>query len=277
MSSDPHPTLLDRAFNKTQSAYPWLWDGLRGMWVPALGRTGLTLFDVSGQKNHGTLTNMVPADDWVVDSEMGRVLEFDGSNDLIVTPEIPIQPPITLVALLNQGDILRFGAVIATGNMSTGSNWGAMLQVRGTGAFAIYYGKGVAITTNARRMLISGNNLFVVDEWVMLVGVIHSLGNDMELFVNGESVSGTYNGTYAGSIGYDGSQGKLMHGNNNYVRGKLAFAATYNRALLPSEIRQLARDRLDPLRLRDTQIPIAGDVAVGNPWYYYAQQAAIIG
>ena len=59
-----------------------LFDGLVGAWVPRLGPTGRTLQDVSGNKNHGTLTNMNPASDWV-EGDDGWGLDFDGFNDYV--------------------------------------------------------------------------------------------------------------------------------------------------------------------------------------------------
>ena len=58
--------------------------GIIGCWSPSLGATGYLLRDVSGQNNHGTLTNMDPGTDWVA-SEKGLALDFDGSNDYIQT------------------------------------------------------------------------------------------------------------------------------------------------------------------------------------------------
>jgi len=58
-------------------------------WVPSAGPTGFRLID-RVRSNHGTLTNMDPASDWVASGGKGA-LDFDGSNDhaLIVDP-----PPV---------------------------------------------------------------------------------------------------------------------------------------------------------------------------------------
>ena len=57
-------------------------DGILGCWSPSLGVTGVRLLDRSGYSNHGTLTNMDPPNDWVTTS-IGRVLDFDGTNDYV--------------------------------------------------------------------------------------------------------------------------------------------------------------------------------------------------
>lgn len=60
--------------------------GLVGAWSPALsGATGSTLYDLSGRRNHGTLTNMDPATDWVIQNGY-TALDFDASNDLVTAP-----------------------------------------------------------------------------------------------------------------------------------------------------------------------------------------------
>ena len=59
-----------------------LWRGCIGAWAPCLGQSGSTLRDHSPYGNHGTLTSMDPATDWV--SRNGtHALDFDGTNDWI--------------------------------------------------------------------------------------------------------------------------------------------------------------------------------------------------
>ena len=72
------------AQNASEAAYPHLWRGLAGAWVPSLGVTGGTLRDVSTYSNNGTLTNMDAATDWQ-QAGRGWCLDLDGSNDLIAT------------------------------------------------------------------------------------------------------------------------------------------------------------------------------------------------
>ena len=56
-----------------------------GRWVPSAGATGFRLVDRSGSSNHGTLTNMDAASDWVASGGKGA-LDFDGSNDYMAFP-----------------------------------------------------------------------------------------------------------------------------------------------------------------------------------------------
>ncbi len=73
------------ARNPSESAYPNLWRGLVGWWLPSVNpRGGNRLFDLSPFRNHGTLTNMT-SEDWVVSGGAGA-LDFDGSNDYVSIP-----------------------------------------------------------------------------------------------------------------------------------------------------------------------------------------------
>lgn len=85
-----------------ESEFPELWDGLVGLWSPSWsGPTGLELIDFSGNQNHGTLTNMDAATDWVVDGERGWVNDYDGSDDEVIIPDsasLSITQNITLTA-----------------------------------------------------------------------------------------------------------------------------------------------------------------------------------
>ena len=65
-----------------ESTVPRLWDGVIGAWCPSLGPTGSRLHDFSRYDNWGTLTNMDPPTDWVVDGGQ-YALDFDNTNDYV--------------------------------------------------------------------------------------------------------------------------------------------------------------------------------------------------
>ena len=67
------------------SAHAHRWRGLRGAWMPALGPSGLSLFDIAGARNHGTLVAMTATSDWLVTTfgqfqRGGYVLDFPGGS-----------------------------------------------------------------------------------------------------------------------------------------------------------------------------------------------------
>jgi hypothetical protein len=72
-----------------ESAYPELWDGVAFAAAPCLGPTGLRLHDHSRRVNWGTLTNLVPSTDYVVQSGQ-YALRFDGANKSVQFSSLPL-------------------------------------------------------------------------------------------------------------------------------------------------------------------------------------------
>ncbi len=69
------------ALNPTDSRYPYLWNGLVGMWCPSIGKQGDNLLDLSLYNRHGTLNNMDSGD--YVGGINGYTLNYDGTNNFI--------------------------------------------------------------------------------------------------------------------------------------------------------------------------------------------------
>jgi len=62
--------------------------GCVGWWEANMG-SGLVVPDISGQNNHGTMTNMDAATDWAQGRRGGEgALEFDGLNDAVGLPTV---------------------------------------------------------------------------------------------------------------------------------------------------------------------------------------------
>lgn len=63
---------------------------LRGLvcaWVPGLPPHGTVLVDCTAGRNNGTLTNMVPTEDFIADGQY-PALDFDGTNDSVTTTSV---------------------------------------------------------------------------------------------------------------------------------------------------------------------------------------------
>jgi hypothetical protein len=70
-----------------------------GAWYASATGHGGYWEDISGQNNHGTLTGMDPATDWV-EGKDGWGLDFDGINDYVVCPTANITPTHDLSVVL---------------------------------------------------------------------------------------------------------------------------------------------------------------------------------
>lgn len=79
------------ALNKHESAYPFLWDGLAGIWCPELGKQGDRLYDFSGYGHTSTLNGLSfsgATSNWVP-GRYGYAIDYDGTNDNATTGNIP--------------------------------------------------------------------------------------------------------------------------------------------------------------------------------------------
>lgn len=129
------PSWSDFARTASQSYYPELWDGRVLDLVPALGKSGGKLLDISGFQNHGTLTNMDDDGDWVFDPVMGMGIDFiSGSNDQVVcgsAAHVDDLPAFTLIQWI-------YPRTLVDGRMffsksTTGGNFGIFWRFSGSG------------------------------------------------------------------------------------------------------------------------------------------------
>lgn len=215
-----------------QPLYPELWRGCVGAWNPGLGPTGLTLRDWSGFGNHGTLTNMVPGEDWV--ASQGRyALDFDGVNDW-VSFSVPSlgSSAITLVARARQSTNRADDHIVKMGTATLDN------------AFGIYKGFGATtshIFAGLHANLASEVSVAVTaTEWTHYAATLTV--SAVSLFVNG-AFAATRTGSFSYSIGT--TFGSIGAAQSVLVPwgGQIADVSIYNRALSAFEIRLLASRR----------------------------------
>lgn len=214
--------------------YPELWRGCVGAWCPALGNTGSRLFDQSLYGNHGTLTNMDAATDWVVNDGYGT-LDFDGSNDVVTVADsnsLDISTTITMCGWANIiGSLVDYQCVFEKARATSyalytcyaGSNQlRAIINIAGT-----------------RRDFIPNPAITIArDQWAHFAATFD--GTTTRLWLNGAPLAST-SVQYSGAIGTDTTSlsiGKMVGfaGPNS----QLNDARLYNRALTSSELKLLA-------------------------------------
>jgi hypothetical protein len=275
------------ARNASESENPKLWDGLVGAWMPSLGVTGETLRDVSGNGNHGTLTNMDAATDWVATSK-GLALDYErSSNQYVYAPDKNIY---------NAGNYFTASlwvypqyfhrnntALFQYGNAEENITW--RLKFRGNvfssgdGDYDIRFGVGVTSGTNIgdRVVIAFGNLNGYLNQWNHFVGVCN--GSTIELFWNGEKRAsynsvGSINYNHTGAITTGYPPGNLFDNGDNFD-GRSSNYMFYNRALSPAEIKQLYVDPLAPLRKRQrVSVAVPAGVTFRPYWTKQATQVA---
>ncbi len=240
------------AHNEFESAYPGLWKGLVGAWVPALGVTGFTLRDVSGFNNHGTIDPV--ASSWVIGNyprRPGYALHFTTTNDdrvIVSDPpsgvlDIGTSDDFTMVIVFNRGDSVGTDRVISKGGHSN-TIAGYVLAVTSDDALEIEYSNGITKPISSA----SSAGIVVSDgtTWHHVVTSINrSVGFDIWLdkinVVNGsiDTTSDNFDSTQ------DLNLGQKSDGLNDFP-GDILYILLYKRAWT---LRDVIFDYYNPLAL----------------------------
>jgi hypothetical protein len=209
--------------------YPSLWDGCVGAWAPSLGATGGILFDHSVYGNHGTLTDMDPASDWVVSGGKGA-LDFDGSNDYVSTSGNVFKNTTTAL----------FMWVYSTSAGASRDNQ----TVYSTSTYTHYFSVGASTLnlyhTGPATWQSSGS--LTINAWQHVGFIIN--GSTRKLFLNGSeiaSVSDTTASIYSGT--HSMRFGARVDGVFSPFQGRIDDIRIYDRPLAGTEIRTLASRR----------------------------------
>jgi len=228
----------DLAWSAGESAYPQLWKDLIGAWVPAMGPTGNTLFDLGPYKNHGTLTNM-DSTNWVIGDNSrlpGYALDFAGEpfDDHVLIGDHDIHDLtsglLTIIAWIKLDDFGEGtqGRILDKGGANTSNSW-AFIVNDDAGQNELQYW-----TNNVTG---GGSNNGVIDTTAWYHVAVVQNGGDVTFYVNGKA-AGTLSsiqtpgaGTQALAIAIRASD------EDRAFDGQISYVLLWNRALDASEIR----------------------------------------
>ena len=256
------------ARSQGDAQHPGLWRGLVGAWVPAMGSSGATLYDVSGYGNHGALTNMDPATDWVAGGK-GTALDFDGSNDYVAVPHSDRfsftdgagnDTPFSIVANVNVADIVTRRPIVSKYIDASPFDGEWIFAYRETENLL---GLHLVGTTSNDWIIAKSNAIGDVSGSEVQFAVTYdgseALGG-CKFYLNGNDISsggGATSGAYTGMTnrGTDVEIGVQLRNGGTAVhrlfKGQMRDVYIFQRILAPAEITQLYMDPLAPFRLRD--------------------------
>ena len=270
------------AKNASESANPNLWKGLVGAWMPSFGVTGKTLKDVSGNGNDGTLTNMDAASDWVGTSK-GLALDFDGVNDYVYLSGDCLKNSLSwslcfwIYASSNDFNTgLRARAIYDSTNdwNTAGGGLWVTLDTRG-GTLRAVNGISVQARYGTSDLRANASHLFSTQKQWHYVSVVASTAQ-FKIFFDGEDAT-TYTSSISGTYTADGSQGTYISGahySGTFAGIKTGSIFAYNRALSPTEIKQLYRNPAAPFLRKQQTVGISTAQAFNPYWGNQATQLA---
>ena len=218
------------ARNATQSARPQDWKGLIGLWMPSLGPTGTKLFDLSGYGNHGTLTSMDPATDWVIRPGWGYALDYDASDDHVLFGAASVLDvePVTVSVWLKYTSTAERGII----NINTGSftnDW-QITTNNGTPAGAIVVVRSLTSSDNQQT-----DSAYNDGVWHLLTGVTAATAAAIKIYIDGLLV--------ASSVvveGFGSSSGMVLGARNTAPQsnfgGSIGDLRIYDHALTAREV-----------------------------------------
>lgn len=241
--------VLSRFATFENSAYPQLWRGCVGAWCPSLGPSGARLHDYSRRMNWGTLTNMDPATDWVIDGGQ-YALDFDGSDDMVECNHAPIDG-LTLFAL---SAWVRPSSTAARRTVlnqylydpSASNEVGWFLDMLSGGTI-----RGAAVTSQGDYRFADSTLALSTSRWNHVL-CVRSAQQTVTVFVDGvqqatnSGVVGTLasiTNTQTFQIGGEADRGSAFGAFSQDWSGQIDDVRLYNRALSVAEIRLLARRR----------------------------------
>ncbi len=238
------------ARNASESKTPHLWRGKVGHWVPNLGITGNTLFDISGNGNHGTLNGSMTLDDWVV-GRNGYALDLDGINDWInIGNGASIKPDSITAAfwIFNLADI----EIVIGGSQAP---WGYEIAVVSNVI------RMALDTTDQTLQFVSGSTA-IANNWHHAAITYNSGNGNNAIYVDGVD-EGVSIAALSGALEYDAADDSIIGNRPQSLdfpfTGKIDDIRIYNRALIPSEIMELYQNPFADLELRR---PIIGKAPV---------------
>lgn len=221
-----------------QPLYPELWRGCVGAWASCLGPTGVTLRDWSGRASHGTLVNMDPGTDWLIQS--GRyALDFDGSNDYADLGLIlGTRSQFTLSVWFQKTGSTR--AYLLGRNTSGAGSQGVGFELYETVAYINYYGSN-ALTDYAQFNW----NLTGYHHWCLVFdGSQTTNATKVKVYVDGVPQTLTFAGTAPATISSDVSL-KLARRDWSVSHSSCQAddVLAYDRPLTHNEVRRLSTRR----------------------------------
>jgi hypothetical protein len=219
-------------------------------WVPSAGATGFRLVD-RVRSNHGTLTNMDPATDWVASRKVA--IDFDGSNDYVTS--IGSVGSFAFVQNTMRFSLSWWMKLAATGtryciagNTNTSSEKGLFLLFEngagaGTRAIRLFLTRGVAASPVAEFR--SADNAINDTEWHHVAITAAGDGNSGRVFVDGRQLSTTVATNLNALSTGDSTRSLTIASQTNGFTfpfgGQLDDFIIFNTALTASEVREIYR------------------------------------
>ena len=253
---------------------PGLRKGLVGSWMPLLGPTGSTLFDLSGRRNDSAFAGTLnPGEDWITTAD-GPAIRFTNAT--------PGTEYLTIPAAANSQGQSEWSLVVRLSQTYTdwaNRPWWYESHTGGYGQNIIYYNSvaellqwltrdtSTGLTGTGTTLSASLANPFTVS-----AAFVYSVSQSLKaIYLDGELAASTSTSVDPFNSSWTELYGYMMSG----LDGNCWQLLRYNRALAPDEARQLHQDPLAIVRQKAKYYPPVTGPVTGGSTLDFAASAAI--
>jgi len=239
-----------------ESAYPELWRGLVGAWVPALGQTGGTLHDWGAHRNNGTLNNIAAAD-WNVNNTNNRIaysitFNHDTTENIRLTGLTAYArlSPHTYTAWINMAAVSGANDfVLNNGDLNDGTS----LTIR-----TVSSANRLGFFSEGGQVVDVGDTVITLNEWHH-VATVYGSDNNVTFYLDGVADGVQAASASAWNAVNEDPQIGLWRTDIHPLNGQVASVSIYNRTLTANEVALLYAVPLAPFikRRRSYAVPLA--------------------
>lgn len=221
------------SYSETQT----LITGLVGWWTFDGNKLINNVTDSSGSGNNGSMTNFAATSTVVTPGKLGQALKFDGTNDIVTTPQLSTGTgPFSISAWVKVDDL-------AGKSFNNGVAIIAHFNNDLAGDFALSITSGYSVSFLNNRT--GGNdpagesetsaNVVSKNKWAHVVAVWD--GSVNKIYVDG--INKTFTSSSWGDWGTESGLGRLANLGLYHYKGLMDDVRVYNRVLSSLEVRQL--------------------------------------
>ncbi|MEQ1561449.1 MAG: LamG domain-containing protein, partial [Nitrospira sp.] len=212
--------------------------GLVGYWPLDEGQ-GTRAEDASFNNNTGTL---ILGPTWT-SGKIGGAVNLDGSDDYVdlgndSSLEVPLPFALSVWVKIRSLPSVNYNIIATDAHTGSSIYSGSGIWINSDGSVEIDYGDSISTGgSNHRRTKLSGAGLITANTWYHIVAVARG-ATDMNLYVNGVDVGGSYSGTGNAQV-FSSDTAKIgsnAWGTLNAFSGSIDDARVYNRALSAGEV-----------------------------------------
>lgn len=239
------------ARNFSESAYPGLWRGLKGLWCPSVGIQGRQLIDFSGYGHTGLFSSGMGMDAWTP-SPYGWALKYDGVDDCINlgTGIVDLNGEFTILFRARLDDILTdtYVGVGASNSVATATTGYMMfIHKNNKGGYVLQYDEGAP----AAAYSTSPSKAAIADQWYTVV--MRRTPSGILMFQDDYvTISDSTNPTFLTSTTQNWGIGTYDPVNVSVLfKGQIGDVMIWDRGLAPREMELVSQGFAHPLSLAE--------------------------